>query len=157
MHPLWIFLILLVGLPLIELYFLIQVGSFIGALPTIVLSVFTAVLGGLLMRQQGLSTAMRVQKSMARGEVPALEMMEGMAILVAGGVLLLPGFMTDALGFLLLIPWVRRFFLLKLVRPIPQAPSQPDQATPLERDRPQTGDKKPNVIEGEYIRHDEKP
>ncbi len=156
MHPVWIVLLLLVGLPLTELYFLIQVGSVIGALPTIVLSVFTAVLGGLLMRQQGLSTAMRVQQSMARGEVPALEMMEGLAILVAGGVLLLPGFVTDVLGLLLLIPWVRRLFLLAMVRPIAPPRNQPsDPVTPLERDRPQPGTRENQVIEGEYRREDD--
>ncbi|MES9966284.1 MAG: FxsA family protein, partial [Sedimenticola sp.] len=69
MNPLVIFLLLFVGIPLFELYFLIEVGSEIGALPTIFLTIFTAVLGGILVRMQGFSTALRVRDAMERGEV----------------------------------------------------------------------------------------
>ena len=67
MNPLFLFLLLFIGIPLFELYWLIEVGSQIGAIPTIFLTVFTAVLGGVLVRIQGLSTVLRVQKSMAMG------------------------------------------------------------------------------------------
>lgn len=77
MNPTLIFLLLFVGAPLLELYFLIEVGSVIGALPTILVSIFTAVLGGALVRMQGMSVLLRVQQNLAKGQAPALEMMEG--------------------------------------------------------------------------------
>jgi UPF0716 protein FxsA len=92
MNPLFIFILLVLGLPTLELYLLIEIGSDIGAIPTIFLVVFTAVLGGLLMRQQGVSTLMRVRQAMDRGEVPALEMLEGAVLLLGGLLLLIPGF-----------------------------------------------------------------
>jgi UPF0716 protein FxsA len=125
-NPFWLLLSLLVGLPLVELYLLIQVGSVIGAVPTIALSVFTAVLGGLLMRQQGLATALRVQASLARGESPAIEMLEGVVIFLAGAVLMFPGFLSDVLGLLLLFPPLRRVLLhyglrrWQLIHPVPR-------------------------------------
>ncbi len=149
MNPLLIFLLLFVGIPLIELYFLIEVGSEIGAIPTIFLTVFTAVLGGLLVRVQGFSTALRVREAMARDEVPAFEMMEGAVLLVAGLVLLLPGFITDAIGFLLLVPPVRQYALLRIL----------NRSGVIQQQHPGTAaqdqNSNPKVIEGEYRREDE--
>jgi UPF0716 protein FxsA len=96
-----------VATPLIELYFMIQVGSVIGALPTIALSLLTAVIGGYLVREQGLSVAFRARELMNQGVAPAFEIFDGVLLLIAGFALLLPGFVTDLLGFLLLIPPVR--------------------------------------------------
>ncbi len=115
-HPFFVFLAIFVVAPLVELYFLIEVGSRIGALPTIGLSIFTAALGGALVRMQGFSVLYRVQTALARGEVPALEVMEGAMLLVVGLALLLPGFITDAVGFLLLIPPLRRAVILWYLR-----------------------------------------
>jgi len=136
-----IFLLLFVGIPLIELYFLIQVGSRIGALPTIGLSIFTALLGGVLVRVQGFSVLMRVRDAIGRNELPAFEMLDGALLLVAGLVLLLPGFVTDILGFLLLIPMLRRYLISSYIRVVP------DQ-TPRRGEAP-TG---PRVVEGEFRR-----
>lgn len=137
-----VFLLLFVGIPLIELYFLIQVGSQIGALSTIGLSIFTALLGGVLVRIQGFSVLMRVRDALGQSQVPALEMLDGALLLVAGLVLLLPGFFTDTLGFLLLVPKLRRFLILRFFRILP------DESSP-DRDAIQTG---PRVIEGEFRR-----
>jgi UPF0716 protein FxsA len=115
MNPGFIFLFVLVGAPLLELYVLIEVGSEIGALPTVLISIFTAVLGAGLVRMQGLSVLFRVQQSLARGEVPALEMFEGALLLVVGILLLFPGFITDAIGFLLLMPPLRRWLVLAIL------------------------------------------
>ncbi|MGA1690891.1 MAG: FxsA family protein, partial [Sedimenticolaceae bacterium] len=104
---------LFVFAPLAELYVLIEVGSEIGALPTILLSIFTAILGASLVRLQGFSVLMRARGMMARGEAPAIEMMEGMALAITGFALLLPGFITDAIGFLLLITPIRRALIIK--------------------------------------------
>lgn len=110
MRPLPIFAILFLVVPLVELYFLVKVGESIGAWRTILLVVVTAVVGVAFLRQQGLSTLGRFQKSMMEGKTPAGEMLEGVFLLVGGAMLLLPGFFTDALGFLCLIPFTRQFF-----------------------------------------------
>lgn len=116
MFPFRLLLVLFFTVPLIEIYLLIQVGSVIGAVPTVVLVVFTAVLGAGLLRLQGFATLARVQAMLARGQVPAIEVMEGAVLLVAGVLLLTPGFFTDAIGFLCLIPWLRRKLILWAIR-----------------------------------------
>ncbi|MCP4283191.1 MAG: FxsA family protein [Gammaproteobacteria bacterium] len=144
MNPLLIFLLLFVGIPLTELYFLIEVGSEIGAIPTITLTVFTAVLGGMMVRVQGFSTALRVREALEREEVPALEMVEGVVLLITGFMLLLPGFITDVIGFILLAPPIRRMLILYFLKHSGVMQQQP----PV---RPDTSDKaNPRVIEGEY-------
>lgn len=105
-----LFLFLFV-VPLIELYFLIQVGEEIGALPTILLTIFTAAAGIALMRMQGLAVMKKAQESMASGEPPTTEMMEGVFIFLGGIFLFFPGLITDGIGFLFLIPFVRNFFI----------------------------------------------
>ena len=100
--------LLFLTIPLAEIFLLIEVGSVIGAPTTIGLVVFTAVLGAALMRVQGFQTLRRVQQSLARGEIPAFELAEGALILLAGALLLTPGFVTDAVGFACLMPPLRR-------------------------------------------------
>jgi UPF0716 protein FxsA len=100
-------LLFIIGLPLIEIYLFIEVGEQIGALSTVVLTVLTAVVGMSLVRSQGLGVARRAEASVQRGETPLKEALDGMALLVAGFFLLIPGFLTDAVGALLLIPLVR--------------------------------------------------
>jgi UPF0716 protein FxsA len=150
MNPVFVFLLAFVGIPLTELYFLIEVGSRIGAFPTIFLTIFTAILGGMLVRLQGFSTAMRVRDGMERGEVPAIEMLEGVLLLVSGILLLLPGFFTDIFGFLCLVPPVRRAMVLAFLRRsgVMQNPQAPGGSRP-------GGGGHPHVIEGEYRREDD--
>jgi UPF0716 protein FxsA len=137
-------LLLLIGLPLIEVYFLIEVGSEIGALPTIALAILTAVIGTWLVRHQGFGLLARVREMADRGEVPALEVLDGALLLVAGLFLLLPGFLTDAVGFLLLIPPLRRWVVGRYVRVIPvRRHAAADPRDP------------PRIIEGDYRRDDE--
>lgn len=147
MHALPFFLILFVGIPLIEIYVLIEVGRVIGALPTIGLCVLTAIIGGLLLRQQGLSTLRQAQVAMARGQVPALQVFEGVALGIGGALLMTPGFVTDIIGFLCLLPWSRRAlvrFILRRVQVVhPRGPGGPRQG--------RGGD----TIEGEFKRHDQ--
>lgn len=144
---LW-FLLLFVGAPLIELYFLIQVGSVIGALPTILLTILTALVGGALVRIQGVGVLMRVRAMMERGELPALEVLDGAALLLAGFALLLPGFVTDSIGFLLLIPPLRRALIQRVVRLEPLVP-------PSHSDESHADERGPRVIEGDFRREDE--
>lgn len=102
-----IFAVLFLVVPILEITLLIQVGSVIGALWTVFLVVFTAVLGAYLLRQQGLSTLTRFQNSMAQGKMPANEMLEGLVLIVGGALLMTPGFFTDAIGFACLFPLTR--------------------------------------------------
>jgi UPF0716 protein FxsA len=100
--------ILFIVVPLVELYLIIEVGSHIGALWTVLIVIMTAVIGVQLLRIQGFNTLSRAQQSMAQGSMPAMEMMEGIVLAVGGALLITPGFITDTLGFLCLIPVTRR-------------------------------------------------
>lgn len=114
--PLRLLFALFILVPLLEMYLLIKVGSVIGAMPTILLVVFAAVLGVALLRAQGVATLQRVQQSLARGEVPALEMLEGAVLFVGAVLLLTPGFLTDVVGLLCLVPRFRRYIVTRLLR-----------------------------------------
>jgi UPF0716 protein FxsA len=105
MFPVVALIFLLV--PALEIYLLIQVGQLIGALSTALLVILTAVVGVQLLKSQGLSTMSRAQQRMHEGHMPAQELLEGLALVVAGAFLLTPGFFTDAVGFLLLFPLTR--------------------------------------------------
>ena len=96
---------------LAEIYVLVSVGQAIGGLSTVLLVVITAFIGTSLLRQQGWSTMAKAQQSMADGRTPAMEMLEGVVILVSGILLLTPGFLTDGLGLLGLMPWSRHYFI----------------------------------------------
>ena len=105
MHWLFIFFLLV---PPLEIYLFITVGSWIGPAATVLMVVATAILGVYLLRLQGFSTLQRVRAALDRGQSPAAEMLEGVVLLVAGVLLVTPGFFTDSLGFLALIPGLRR-------------------------------------------------
>lgn len=94
--------------PIIEIYLLIQVGGLIGILPTMGLVVLTAVVGVALLRAQGMQTYLRFNQAMSEGRLPATEILEGLALLVGGALLLTPGFFTDFIGFICLIPFSRK-------------------------------------------------
>ncbi len=100
-------LLLFTVVPLVELGLLIQLGRVIGLVPTIAIVLSTGFAGAALARWQGLATIRRVQTDMAAGRVPAEALVDGLLILVAGALLLTPGLLTDAVGFLLLIPPTR--------------------------------------------------
>ena len=106
--------ILFLVIPLVEIYFLIQVGQVIGAGWTIFLVVFTAVVGVWLLRIQGFSTLMRAQQKLNTGEMPAQEMLEGVGLVIAGALLLTPGFFTDGVGFFLLFPPTRIWLVSRM-------------------------------------------
>ena len=97
-------------IPIIELYLLIEVGTIIGALNTVILVIVTGFAGAWLARLQGMHTMIRVRSSLQQGIMPAEELMDALLIFVAGIVLLTPGFVTDAAGLLLLIPETRNHF-----------------------------------------------
>ena len=96
--------------PLLELYLLIKIGSFIGALNTVLLVVLTALLGVTLARLEGLRTWRQINDSLARGIVPAEELIDSVLIFTGGVLLLTPGVMTDLFALVLLIPQTRTLF-----------------------------------------------
>ena len=108
-------LIFFVLVPVIEMWILIEVGGWIGALPTIALVVLTATLGLWLLKRQGLSMVMSARRKIEEGSIPASELVSGVMIAVGGALLLTPGFITDVIGFALLVRQTRQWLLLKLV------------------------------------------
>ena len=96
-----------IGVPLLEIAVFIQVGGLIGLWPTLGLVILTAFVGTWQLRLQGIATLARARSQLDRGVVPAHELFDGLCLLVAGGLLLTPGFVTDAFGALLFIPGLR--------------------------------------------------
>jgi UPF0716 protein FxsA len=100
-------LLLLIAVPLIEIAVFIEIGGQIGVGATIVATVLTAMAGTWLLRAQGLATLARARGQMDQGILPARELFDGLCLLFAGALLLVPGFVTDAVGLILFIPAVR--------------------------------------------------
>lgn len=106
----------LLGIPILEIAVFIQMGGLIGVFPTLAMIFVTAVIGTVLLRQQGFALLGRIRAEMDAGRVPGRELGHGAMILVAGVLLLTPGFVTDTLGFLLFVPAVRSAIWRFLVR-----------------------------------------
>ena len=147
-----IFFLLFLLFPLAELYVLIKVGSSIGALATILLLVLSGIAGILLLRLAGFATAWRARERLARGELPEREMLQGLMMAIGGGLLFLPGFISDVLALVVLFPPTRNFLFRQINRRIEaQVRRQRAFADDLQaRSNPQ----RPNVIEGEWERND---
>ena len=97
-------------IPFLEIYLLIKIGSYLGAFNTVMIVILTGFLGALLARYQGLQTMLKVRASLGLGEMPAEELLDALLILLAGIVLLTPGFLTDMAGLMILIPSTRLVF-----------------------------------------------
>jgi UPF0716 protein FxsA len=113
-----ILFVLFIIVPIIEIALLIQVSDIIGGFATIALVVFTAVMGAKLVKKQGLSAFTHVQGQMAQGQMPASELFNGLCVIIAGVLLMTPGIMTDAFGFMLLTPAIRVHLANTLVKQI---------------------------------------
>jgi UPF0716 protein FxsA len=107
---------LFILVPIAELAVIIQVGGEIGVLPTVALLVLDSVLGSLLLRSQGRTVWRRFSDALARGRVPHREILDGVLVIFGGALLLTPGFLTDVLGLLLLVPATRAVARRVLVR-----------------------------------------
>ena len=101
----------IIGIPVIEIYLLIKVGGVIGALNTILLIFFTAITGVYFAKIEGLSTLKSGFNQLVRNEIPVYEIISGAALAFAALLLIIPGFLTDIVGFLLIIPITRKFFI----------------------------------------------
>lgn len=147
-----VFLFLFLLFPIIELALLIKVGSAIGVLPTLMLVIGTAILGSVLLRIAGVATAWRARERLSRGELPEQEMLEGLLIAVGGGLLLLPGFISDIFGALCLIPFTRRLLVGKIRRRAEEQALR--QRAFFDDMAARSGKTRPDVLEGEYERRD---
>ncbi len=152
-------LLVLLGLPVVEIWLMIEIGGEIGALPTVALILATAALGALLFRVQGLATLARVRSELDRGVTPVGELLSGLGLLVAGLLLLIPGFMTDAIGLVLFVPPARRLLIGALLAwavarggariwTVGGGPGPGPGAGPGAGTHPRSGP--PPVIEGEF-------
>ena len=125
-------LLTLITIPVIEIYLFIKIGSKIGALSTILLIFFTAILGVFYARYEGLNTIKSGLTQLINNQVPAYEIFSGAGIAFAALLLIIPGFATDFLGFLILIPFTRKLIFKKFTNKI------------------QKKDEKNDFIEGEF-------
>jgi len=108
--------VLFLLIPVIEIWLLIKVGGALGVLPTILLLILAGMLGMALLRHQGFATLARFQRSMNEGQVPAQAMLDGVVLLVAGVLFMIPGFFSDILGLLCLFPPTRYLLLKALLK-----------------------------------------
>ncbi len=130
--PLLILFVLFFAVPLIEVYLFILVGGQIGAGWTIALCLATAGVGAWLVRLQGMATVNRAREALAQNRYPADEAFDGICLVIGGFMLMTPGFFTDAIGFLLLVPPLRRIlqgFLARRVRTAASAHAQARDGT----------------------------
>ena len=129
-----ILLILLV--PIIEIYLFIKIGSQIGAFNTISLIFLTAIIGIYYAKYEGLNTLKSAIKQTVKNEIPIYEIVSGAALAFAAILMIIPGFLTDIVGLLIIFPWTRKFFLKKISK--------------------RNNKNKKNFIEGEYEDIDDK-
>nr|WP_275658443.1 FxsA family protein [Vibrio sp. Isolate25] len=145
--------------PIIEIGLFISVGGYLGLWPTIALVLITAFAGASLVRSQGLQTLMSVQNRLQQGELPAQKILEGVMLAVSGVLLLTPGFMTDALGMLVLLPAPRaamaKYLMSKMtVQSVGGGFQGGFGAGNFEQDPFNQQPKDGNTFEGEYERKD---
>lgn len=153
-----ILLLLFFAVPLIEIYFLIQVGQVIGALPTILLVIATSVLGVYLLKQQGLAALTRFQNNLRQGQLPADELKEGIFIVLGGILLMTPGFFTDFLGLFCLLPPTRKLLMKLFAKRLQRQSGVVYNDVYIHSNtrvqEPNATRSTPNALEGEYIRKD---
>lgn len=111
-----VLLLVLLGVPVAEIFFIIRVARDLGIPETIGLLVAVSIVGACLVRRSGLGVLRQIQERLARGEIPGKELVDGLLILVGGVLMLTPGFLTDAVGLLLLVPPTRLALRALLVR-----------------------------------------
>ena len=143
------------SIPIVEMYLLIEVAERIEALPTILLVMLTAVLGVSLIRQQGLSTLTKGIRRLNHAEIPAAEIIEGVLLAVAGAFLITPGFLTDFIGFMIIIPMIRRITALMLLKRMAVRANFRTNGSDLGDGSNKTRDTSGSVIEGEYEKKDQ--
>ena len=109
-------LLFLIGIPALEIFVMIKIGQNIGAINTLFLIFLTAIIGIYFAKLQGLNTLRSGLYSMYKNEIPLFEMISGASIAFAACLLIFPGFVTDTLGFFLLVPWTRKIIISSLIK-----------------------------------------
>jgi len=109
---------------LLEIFVLVKVGSFLGAWPTILLVIVSALVGSALVRSQGLQLIKQLQQRMAVGEMPGQQLVEGFMLIITGVLLVTPGFVTDGAGLLLLLPTFRSYIAKIILANVKVSPHQ---------------------------------
>ena len=104
----------IIGIPAIEIYLMIKIGSSIGALNTIFLIFFTAIAGVYFVKMAGIRTLTSAFNQLVKNEIPIYEIISGAALAFAALLLIIPGFLTDIVGFLLILPFTRKFFIKQI-------------------------------------------
>jgi UPF0716 protein FxsA len=153
-------LVLFVVTPILEMLLLIEVGSKIGALNTVGLVLLTAMIGLALLRKQGLDTLLRANQKINSGEVPAQEMAEGLALAAGGALLLTPGFITDGVGFCLLLPFTRKLLVKTVFSRLVSSMTINGQfhtSATQQYSQSINSSIEGEIIEGEYTEHKDKP
>ncbi|MEH6404384.1 MAG: FxsA family protein [Sneathiella sp.] len=145
-----LFLAILIGIPVIEISVFIQVGGEIGAFNTIFLTILTAVTGVALLRMQGLSVLMKAQETLNKGETPLNEIFSGILLALAGLFLLIPGFVTDGIGFLLFLPPLRNAIAHWLARTVKINGVGGFKASSGQRSGRGFGPRNSTIIDGEF-------
>ena len=133
------FFLIFIGLPALEIFLMIKMGGLIGALNTVALIFLTAIIGIYYARIQGIKTLKSGVTNLYQNKEPIYEIMSGASIAIAALLLIFPGFLTDIVGFLLLIPFSRKIFF---------------QLAFKNKDKTNTEEKKEKVIDGEIINKD---
>ena len=133
------FFLIFIGLPALEIFLMIKIGDIIGALNTVALIFLTAIIGIYYARIQGIKTLKSGVTNLYQNKEPIYEIMSGASIAIAALLLIFPGFLTDIVGFLLLIPFSRKIFF---------------QLAFKNKDKTNTEEKKEKVIDGEIINKD---
>jgi len=149
-----IFFLILFLLPFLEIYVLIAVGSAIGVLPTVLLVLGLSLFGGYLLRQQGLAALFKAQGALASGRMPLDAMIDGAGLTLAAGLLVTPGLITDAMGFALLVPTLRRWVLRWIFGRLIQTHVFEGRRRAKDPERP-AAPKQGGTIEGDFHRLDE--
>ena len=143
------------GVSLLEIFVLVKVGGFLGAWPTILLVILTALIGSALVRSQGLELVKTLQQRMASGEIPGQQLIEGMMLIITGVLLVTPGFVTDLCGLLLLQPTIRGGIAKLLLANVKFAPQSSMGGFSSQGFGQATG-KDDSVIEGEFEHKEDK-
>lgn len=110
------FIFIFIFLPIVEIYFFVKIGTEIGAISTIIFTLITAMLGIFTIKYQGISSFIQARQSIFSNEEPAIEILSNFALLICGLLLLIPGFVTDFFGILLIFPIVRKILIKYLIK-----------------------------------------
>lgn len=145
------FLLFFIVIPLIELYVLIQVGAAWGALNVVLWTIVAAILGLALMRQQGLATMQEAQLAMVKGEPLQATLMNGVFVFLGGLLLFLPGLISDVIGLILLVPFIRSAMISQALKGIRQRGQFRQANQDIDGDWEQKPPSSPKVIEGEVM------